>query len=178
MRQTGRKYDETRKARFKGTGPLHVSSAEKLAPRAGFEPATCRLTVECSTAELPGNTAWLRRWRGNTQDCSICQALFSKKIRKLVLSTPPPHVLGQRNQQKRWLFEPRTHDKKIWNRHIDWAFAPRFRGYAAASFTRRAHRGRFRSGGWRLSWVLTCPRLLDGAARTDRAFTRPTFRKA
>ena len=26
-----------------------------MAPRAGFEPATCRLTVECSTAELPGN---------------------------------------------------------------------------------------------------------------------------
>lgn len=30
----------------------------KMAPRAGFEPATCRLTVECSTAELPGITAW------------------------------------------------------------------------------------------------------------------------
>src|SRR6478736_1794831 len=27
---------------------------QNLAPRAGFEPATCRLTVECSTAELPG----------------------------------------------------------------------------------------------------------------------------
>src|SRR3954469_18201034 len=26
-----------------------------LAPRAGFEPATIRLTVECSTTELPGN---------------------------------------------------------------------------------------------------------------------------
>ena len=29
----------------------------KLAPRAGFEPATIRLTVECSTAELPRNKA-------------------------------------------------------------------------------------------------------------------------
>ena len=28
--------------------------SSKVAPRAGFEPATCRLTVECSTAELPG----------------------------------------------------------------------------------------------------------------------------
>ena len=28
-----------------------------LAPRAGFEPATIRLTVECSTAELPRNRA-------------------------------------------------------------------------------------------------------------------------
>src|ERR1700692_4307113 len=27
----------------------------RLAPRAGFEPATIRLTVECSTAELPRN---------------------------------------------------------------------------------------------------------------------------
>src|ERR1700759_5805087 len=28
---------------------------EVLAPRSGFEPATIRLTVECSTAELPRN---------------------------------------------------------------------------------------------------------------------------
>src|SRR5580704_4457158 len=28
-----------------------------MAPRAGFEPATIRLTVECSTAELPRNRA-------------------------------------------------------------------------------------------------------------------------
>ena len=28
---------------------------KRLAPRAGFEPATIRLTVECSTAELPRN---------------------------------------------------------------------------------------------------------------------------
>src|SRR6202011_1373807 len=30
-------------------------SVTRLAPRAGFEPATIRLTVECSTAELPRN---------------------------------------------------------------------------------------------------------------------------
>ena len=28
----------------------------RLAPWAGFEPATKRLTVACSTTELPGNT--------------------------------------------------------------------------------------------------------------------------
>jgi hypothetical protein len=28
---------------------------EKLAPRDGFEPPAKRLTVACSTAELPGN---------------------------------------------------------------------------------------------------------------------------
>ena len=34
----------------------------QLAPRAGFEPATIRLTVECSTAELPRNR---RTWFAN-----------------------------------------------------------------------------------------------------------------
>src|SRR5437764_9896292 len=32
------------------------SLSECLAPRAGFEPATNRLTAGCSTTELPGNT--------------------------------------------------------------------------------------------------------------------------
>src|SRR6266536_6493520 len=34
-----------------------------MAPRAGFEPATIRLTVECSTAELPRNR---RTWFANS----------------------------------------------------------------------------------------------------------------
>ena len=52
----------------------------EMAPRAGFEPATCRLTVECSTAELPGNVRRLARCeRGNTNAFPICQAVFSKK---------------------------------------------------------------------------------------------------
>ncbi len=32
-----------------------AKSLKCLAPRAGFEPATNRLTAGCSTAELPGN---------------------------------------------------------------------------------------------------------------------------
>ncbi len=32
-------------------------SEKEVAPRAGFEPATNRLTAGCSTAELPGNSA-------------------------------------------------------------------------------------------------------------------------
>ena len=40
--------------KFKGPdGPS--KSLIYLAPRAGFEPATYRLTAGCSTAELPGN---------------------------------------------------------------------------------------------------------------------------
>ena len=31
---------------------------EKVAPRDGFEPPAKRLTVACSTAELPGNNQW------------------------------------------------------------------------------------------------------------------------
>ncbi len=38
-----------------------------LAPRAGFEPATIRLTVECSTAELPRN----RRNRRGSRRASV-----------------------------------------------------------------------------------------------------------
>ncbi len=34
-----------------------------LAPRAGFEPATIRLTVGCSTAELPRNSDTIVRER-------------------------------------------------------------------------------------------------------------------
>jgi hypothetical protein len=55
-----------------------------MAPRAGFEPATCRLTVECSTAELPGNSRLARCERGNTDARLVCQAVFQKKCHALV----------------------------------------------------------------------------------------------
>jgi hypothetical protein len=38
-------------------GALSLKSLFLLAPRAGFEPATNRLTAGCSTTELPGNGA-------------------------------------------------------------------------------------------------------------------------
>jgi hypothetical protein len=37
------------------TGRNSIKTLKDLAPRAGFEPATNRLTAGCSTAELPGN---------------------------------------------------------------------------------------------------------------------------
>jgi hypothetical protein len=40
---------------FEGHTAPHKSLVY-LAPRAGFEPATNRLTAGCSTAELPGNS--------------------------------------------------------------------------------------------------------------------------
>ncbi len=39
----------------RGISEVSAKSVILLAPRAGFEPATIRLTVECSTAELPRN---------------------------------------------------------------------------------------------------------------------------
>ena len=39
-------------------------SLKELAPRAGLEPATFRLTAERSTIELPGNVFILLRFRG------------------------------------------------------------------------------------------------------------------
>jgi hypothetical protein len=41
--------------RISGSGPK-PKHLIYLAPRAGFEPATNRLTAGCSTAELPGTT--------------------------------------------------------------------------------------------------------------------------
>ena len=52
--------------RFSGFLPqpeLSLSLCFYLAPRAGFEPATNRLTAGCSTAELPGNKAQARARR-------------------------------------------------------------------------------------------------------------------
>ena len=50
----------------------------------GFEPRTIRLTVECSTAELPGNSRLTRCERGNTDARPVCQAVFQKKCHALV----------------------------------------------------------------------------------------------
>ena len=42
------------RANENGGAEAPPSVSRELAPRAGFEPATCRLTVGCSTTELPG----------------------------------------------------------------------------------------------------------------------------
>src|SRR5215471_21725796 len=54
-----RRYPERRHASPCLSGPvrIYLIFLGILAPRAGFEPATIRLTVECSTAELPRNKA-------------------------------------------------------------------------------------------------------------------------
>src|SRR5437016_3566845 len=44
-----------RKKRLDGASRISANLLILMAPRAGFEPATIRLTVECSTAELPRN---------------------------------------------------------------------------------------------------------------------------
>src|ERR1700737_1292073 len=45
-------------------------SKTALAPRAGFEPATQRLTAACSTTELPGNGAAYSKAPGDLQSAN------------------------------------------------------------------------------------------------------------
>src|SRR5262245_38139042 len=47
---------------------------KELAPRAGFEPATNRLTAGCSTTELPGNGAFIDSGRPITNGYRRCKA--------------------------------------------------------------------------------------------------------
>ena len=55
---------------------------QNLAPRAGFEPATCRLTVECSTAELPGNVCVAAALGGLIQTLSRFAKRFFQNLGK------------------------------------------------------------------------------------------------
>lgn len=57
------------KTNEKGSGDVSPEPLNLLAPGAGFEPATNRLTVDCSTAELSGNGG-----RGNSDAVAPAQA--------------------------------------------------------------------------------------------------------
>ena len=54
----------------------------KVAPRDGFEPPAKRLTVACSTAELPGNNQWQKptQWQVYTNHLKYRQAMLSRII--------------------------------------------------------------------------------------------------
>ena len=65
-------------AKEKGPREIRCRPLSNLAPRVGFEPTTYRLTVECSTAELPGNTAG-RGVSGVIQMLDRFAKLFFKK---------------------------------------------------------------------------------------------------
>src|SRR5262245_33792865 len=56
-----------------GMREFELSICVYLAPRAGFEPATNRLTAGCSTTELPGNEPILRQ-RAYNKACLLCKA--------------------------------------------------------------------------------------------------------
>src|SRR5262245_49485650 len=58
-------------------------SKNGVAPRAGFEPATNRLTAGCSTTELPGNTG-RRRNRAPTRRAYIKGVEGLQKSQRLV----------------------------------------------------------------------------------------------
>ena len=62
-------------------GPRAPSKSGRwmLAPRAGFEPATNRLTAGCSTTELPGNLGLRRVAVRYNKAAPALQSTFSKK---------------------------------------------------------------------------------------------------
>ena len=50
-----------------------------MAPGVGFEPTTDRLTVDCSTAELPrNNTGHVAAWAGYNGPNGLVNAIFSR----------------------------------------------------------------------------------------------------
>src|SRR6185437_10903252 len=53
-------FDQSPCARLAEFAATTGSLTSEMAPRAGFEPATNRLTAGCSTAELPRTTTWRR----------------------------------------------------------------------------------------------------------------------
>lgn len=55
-----------------------------LAPRAGFEPATNRLTAGCSTTELPGNRAHANA-AAYSRDFSLLQRSFESFFHSLCM---------------------------------------------------------------------------------------------
>ncbi len=143
-----------------------------LAPRAGFEPATCRLTVECSTAELPGNTAG----RG-VSGVILRTVRFAKRFfQKNFACLSYPHLLP--------ICSTSFVGKKIWNRRRKPAALALIRqldGFTSvlskhrcparkpvASSSAPVDRGR-RFG------ISAGARLLDGAGRPARAVAGPAL---
>ena len=86
---------------------LNQKPLKNLAPRAGFEPATNRLTAGCSTTELPGNKPALRPRRYNKGP------LLCKALRSAMKKTRPRQGVNRSSQEaspnrKRRLVEATT----------------------------------------------------------------------
>ena|SRR6476661_9879545 len=80
-----------------------------VAPRAGFEPATNRLTAGCSTTELPGNKPVLRR-RGYNKARRLCKGRGSAN--SVVCPPPPRH--GRNLREPRLACQPKRRRREGW----------------------------------------------------------------
>src|ERR1700712_984380 len=72
----------------------------ELAPRAGFEPATIRLTVECSTAELPRNRAKPEGLYKGSQRAAYNKALPACKAGNRPLRRPAMFIRKPASRQR------------------------------------------------------------------------------
>jgi hypothetical protein len=105
----------------------HLSDGKGLAPWAGVEPATFRLTVERSTAELPGNAAIVDSGGAITKAYRRCKAAFLR-CRRPFARAKADRQAGQREWREDWrprpelnrgtrICSPLRHHSATWPRH-------------------------------------------------------------
>ncbi len=145
-----------------------MRSFANLAPRAGFEPATDRLTVDCSTTELPGITASSSGGGPITNASLICQAVFEENVSILPrrLSKPICEACqkGRQSPNNRQRQTRRDVSKSI----VQISCGPRRNPYWIEAFSPAATAVGANRAWWRLdsrrdTGILTRPGLLDAA---------------
>ena len=112
----------------------HCIGRKRLAPWAGIEPATFRLTVERSTAELPGNAAIVDSGGAITKAYRRCKAAslrYRLPLRRLRCATLRHHGTAcqcKRRRREGWrprpelnrgtrICSPLRHHSATWPRH-------------------------------------------------------------
>ncbi len=79
------------------TAGVRKKSQDAMAPGVGFEPTTDRLTVDCSTAELPRNSAYRLAVRGGYNDpLPAVKAFFASLTSVHLSSSITPKVIVTR----------------------------------------------------------------------------------
>lgn len=89
---------------------LQLKCLKMLAPRAGFEPATNRLTAGCSTTELPGNrgshvsgAAYSKPVSALQRSISYFRRFFARRFLAIMCARPHMSRLTGCAEPKTWL---------------------------------------------------------------------------
>ena len=149
-----------------------------LAPRAGFEPATNRLTAGCSTAELPGNGCFIPALRlAIANPFRLCKArmgIFLTGLRPMrntgmtnIVRRRPRHDATERLMERKGPIQRRDAARGRTAENL--RSGPRVPHAAVA---RRAGRDGSDAYLFRPAWFPADTRLLDDSARPARAILR------